>query len=210
MRMYLIIPILIGILLVPAFSRAEGKSGCDPEFRAVFDAAVVELKGTGELDVVVLTDPLCWHCRLGHKLLGEYPELYRSLRLSFFPRRSSIGSDMAAWILEDAVGTDQLKSLVDFAYSDLKQPKVTDLIEARQNIFSQFVVAFPAMLDGTTPDALYARLEKDHSEHVLKSAMLAKAANMPGTPVLIAGQTVVVGYGPDAWLTALEKAGPCQ
>jgi len=210
MRLHLIIPILIVILLVPAFSRAEGEGGCAPEFRALFDDAVVELKGAGELDVVVLTDPFCWHCRLGHKLLGEYPELYRSLKLSFFSRKSVIGSDMAAWILEDVAGTDRLETLVNFAYTNLKHPRIKDLVDARRAVLVQFVAAFPDMLDGTNLDELHTRLEKDHSRHVLKSAELARAAKMPGTPVLIAGQNVVVGYGPDAWLKALEKNAICE
>ena len=93
---------------------AEPPDACGPEFQALFDTAVVATTGSGERDAVIVTDPLCWHCRLGHKLLAEYPELYRTVKLSFFPRRSSIGSDMAAWILEDNAGSDRLPELIDF------------------------------------------------------------------------------------------------
>ena len=117
--------------------KTEGEGGCKSEFYALADSAVVELKGSGELDVVVVTDPLCWHCRLGHKLLSEYPEKFRSLKMIFFPRKSFIGSDMAAWILEDVAGTDKLEVLVDFAYKDLKQPKNDDLPEARMVVLAQ-------------------------------------------------------------------------
>jgi len=210
MKINLIIPLLIVALLVPAFSYAEDGNGCAPEFRALADNAVVELKGEGELDILVITDPLCWHCRLGHKLLGEYSDMYGSLKLSFFPRKSFIGSDMAAWILEDAAGTDRIKELVDFGYKDLKQPKTESLTEARTIVLAQFVEAFPYMLEGTTMPELYVRLERYRKAHVLKSAELADAAHLPGTPILIAGKTMVVGYGPDAWFQALGKNEICE
>ncbi len=183
---------------------------CGPEFKALADNAVVELHGTGDKDILILTDPLCWHCRLAHKLLGEYPEKYRSLKLSFFPRKSFIGSDMAAWILEDAVGTDDLKTKVDFAYKYLKQPETEDLAEARTVVLSQFLVFFPQLLGDSTIEEVYDRLQKEYEPHVLKSAALAKAAKIPGTPVLIAGKHMVIGYGPDAWLKTLDKNEICE
>ncbi|MEZ7196888.1 DsbA family protein [Pseudodesulfovibrio karagichevae] len=184
--------------------------GCSPEFRALYDNAVVELHGEGSLDIVVVTDPLCWHCRLADKLLREYPKLYGKLRLSFFPRRSFIGSDMAAWVLEDAAGTDRLQELVKFAYSGLKQPKTQDLMEARMLVLAQFTQAFPELLKDTTMERLYVRLQKEREPHVLESAMLAKAAHLPGTPILVAGDKVVLGFGPDVWLKVLDEARMCK
>jgi len=184
--------------------------GCAPEFRALFDNAVVELHGEGDLDVVIVTDPLCWHCRLADKLLREYPKLYGRLRLSFFPRRSFIGSDMAAWVLEDAAGSDRLEELVKFAYNDLKQPKTKDLMEARMLVLAQFAKAFPMLLNGTTMEKLYVRLQQEHELHVLESTMLGKAAHLPGTPILVAGDKVVLGFGPDVWLKVLDEAKMCK
>jgi arsenate reductase-like glutaredoxin family protein len=184
--------------------------GCSPEFRALYDNAVVELHGEGDQDIVVVTDPLCWHCRLADKLLREYPKLYGKLRLSFFPRRSFIGSDMAAWVLEDAAGTDRLPKLARFAYHDLKQPKTKDLMEARMLVLDQFTKAFPELLKGTTIAELYVRLQKEHEPHVLKSAQLARAAHLPGTPILVAGDKVVLGFGPEVWLKVLGDARMCR
>lgn len=216
-----ILPILLAALLTMSlFSPAAGlaadsavsadQPGCAPQYRALADAAVVEIRGTGDMEAVIVTDPLCWHCRLGHKLLGQYPELYGSLKLLFFPRASFIGSDMAAWIIEDATGTERLGLLLDFAYGTLRQPKTADLDEARMLVLAQFVEAFPAMLAGTTLSELFVRLKQDHEAHVLAGAELARAAEIPGTPVLIAGGTLVMGYGPDAWLKALGEAGVCK
>ncbi|WP_338669855.1 DsbA family protein [Pseudodesulfovibrio methanolicus] len=185
-------------------------NGCSPEFRALYDNAVVELHGQGTLDVVVVTDPLCWHCRLADKLLREYPKLYGTLRLSFFPRRSFIGSDMAAWVLEDAAGTDRLPKLAKFAYHDLKQPKTQDLMEARMLVLAQFTRAFPELLKGTTIEKLYVRLQKKREPHVLESAMLARTAHLPGTPILVAGDKVVLGFGPEVWLKVLGEAQMCK
>jgi hypothetical protein len=173
--------------------------GCAPQYRALADAAVVEIRGTGDMEAVIVTDPLCWHCRLGHKLLGQYPERYGSLKLLFFPRASSLGSDMAAWIIEDAAGTERLGSLLDFAYGTLRQPKTDNLGEARMLVLAQFAEAFPAMLADTTLPDLFVRLKQDHEAHVLA-----------GAPVLIAGGVLVMGYGPDAWLKALGQAGVCK
>ncbi len=184
--------------------------GCAPEFRALFDNAVVELHGEGDLDVVIVTDPLCWHCRLADKLLREYPKLYGRLRLSFFPRRSFIGSDMAAWILEDAAGSDRLQKLAKYAYNGLKQPKTKDLMEARMLVLAQFTKEFPELLEGTTMEELFVRLQKEREPHVLESAMLARAAHLPGTPILVAGDKVVLGFGPDVWLKVLDEAKMCK
>jgi arsenate reductase-like glutaredoxin family protein len=184
--------------------------GCSPEFRALYDNAVVELHGEGTLDIVVVTDPLCWHCRLADKLLREYPKLYGTLRLSFFPRRSFIGSDMAAWVLEDAAGTDRLEKLAKFAYHGLKQPKTKDLMEARMLVLAEFTQAFPELLKGTTIERLYVRLQKEREPHVLKSAQLARDAHLPGTPILVAGDKVVLGFGPEVWLKVLDEARMCR
>ncbi|MBG0791216.1 MAG: hypothetical protein H0S80_12055 [Desulfovibrionaceae bacterium] len=184
--------------------------GCGPDFRALFDQAVVELRGTGDMDVVVVTDPLCRHCRLAHKLLSEYPEKYGRLRLSFFPRRSFIGSDMAAWILEDLAGNKDIRTYLDWAYTDLKQPKTYDLVEARMIVLAQFVERFPELAAGTELPELAVRLEKEHGPHVAESVMLSSAVELPGTPVLVAGKRVLVGYGPGPWLEALSEKAVCQ
>lgn len=185
-------------------------NGCSADFRALFEHAAVELKGTGDLDVVVVTDPLCWHCRLGHKLLGEYPGKYGRVRYSFFPRKGLIGSDMAAWVLEDRVGSDDLKEYVDWAYSDLKQPKTRDPLEARMIVLAQFTERFPGLLEGTDLAGLAVRLQKEHQAHVEESAMLGTALELPGTPVLVAGKRVLIGFGPGPWLEALDQKSVCE
>lgn len=184
--------------------------GCAPEFRALFDHAVVELEGEGDKDIVVITDPLCWHCRLAHKLLGEYPSLYGRMRYLFFPRKQFIGSDMAAWILEEAAGTDRLRTMVDYAYSDLKQPKTQDLMEARMLVLKQFTERFPDLMEGTTLEELYIRLQTDREARTIESTQLGNAARLPGTPVLVAGDSVVIGFGPGPWLKTLEDAEVCK
>jgi hypothetical protein len=209
------LPLVLALVLLlsagPAHAAepADDAGGCAPQYRVLAEAARVEIRGTGELEALVLTDPLCWHCRLGHKLLGEYPELYGRLKILFFPRAGFIGSDMAAWVIEDAAGTDRLRAMLDYAYQDLRQPKVSDLDEARMLVLAQFTAAFPHMLEGTTLPELFVRLRRDHEAHVLAGAELARAAAIPGTPVLVAGRTLVMGYGPDAWLEALGEATMC-
>lgn len=193
-----------------AKSEAPTDPGCAPKVVALREHALVSLPGTGEGDVVVVTDPFCWHCRLGHKLLSEMPELYGTVKFLFFPRRSFIASDMAAWILEDAVGTDHLKAMVDYAYTDLKRPKADDVVENRMIILAQFAEAFPFLLDNTTMAELYTRLEREHSEHVATGATLARAADIPGTPILIAGKAMVVGYGAAHWEQALRTMQMCN
>ena len=54
------------------------------------------------------------------------------------------------------------------------------------------------------------RLQKDHEAHVLESAGLSKAAKLPGTPVLVAGKVVLVGFGPGEWLDALDLKKICE
>lgn len=191
-------------------SQKEKETGCAPKYTAIADSAVVEFTGTGDMDILIVTDPLCWHCRLGHKVLNEYPNLYRKAKLAFFPRKSFIGSDMAAWVLHDAVGQDDLKDKIDFAYKHLKQPKTQDLDEARMVILSQFLVFFPQMLEGTDVESLYTRLQKDHEDAVLETARLGREAELPGTPVLIAGEMILMGYGAGPWIQALEKKAICK
>jgi len=210
--MHRYIPFLLFVLMVavPVSVSAKDRNGCLPGYRALYDNAVVEFAGQGDVDVVVVTDPMCWHCRLGHKLLSEYPELYRTVRMSFFPRKGYPGSDMAAWIMEDAVGTEHLREVVDFAYSDLKRPKMRDLTEARLVVLMQFTEAFPYLLKDTTVAELAVRLQKEHEPHTIKTVELARAVELPGTPVLIAGETVLVGFGPGPWIDALKEKNICK
>ncbi len=189
--------------------KKEQISGCAPQFKALYDNAVVAYHGNGDMDIVVVTDPLCWHCRLAHKLLTEYPDLYGTVRLSFFPRRSFPGSDMAAWILEDAVGNDDLLDKIDFAYKHLKRPQTDDPEEARKVVLSQFLIVFPSMRGDLSIEALFSRLQKEHEPHVRKSAELANQADIPGTPVLVAGEKVLLGYGAAPWLEALKAKARC-
>ncbi|QJB55126.1 hypothetical protein [Pseudodesulfovibrio sp. zrk46] len=211
MRKLILSVLLVVALAVPALAEDKVPNGCDPLYQDIADNALVSFEGTGDLDVLVVTDPLCWHCRLGHKLLSEYPEKYRTVKLSFFPRRTFIGSDMAAWILEDAVGKDDLLDKLDFAYKHLKQPKTDDVAEARMVVLSQFIVFFPQMLGADESiEALYARLQKEHEPHTLQSSALAHSAKIPGTPVLVAGEKVLIGYGAGPWLKALDANAICK
>lgn len=210
MRKISLFTILAIALIVPCLAQAEGETGCAPKYLAVAENAVVEFSGTGDMDILIITDPLCWHCRLGHKLLNEYPNLYGKAKLAFYPRKSFIGSDMAAWVLRDAAGKDDLKDKIDFAYKHLKQPKTQDLNEARMVVLSQFLVFFPQMLADTDIDTLFTRLKNDHEADVLKTAELARTAKLPGTPVLIAGEMILMGYGAGPWIQALEKKAICQ
>ncbi|MFH1915621.1 MAG: hypothetical protein ABIK45_15260 [Pseudomonadota bacterium] len=206
------LPVLVLSFFLAAASAMAGDDapGCAPQYRALVEVARVEMHGTGDMEALIVTDPLCWHCRLGHKLLGEYPNLYGRVKILFLPGRSFIGSDMAAWVIEDAAGTDRFQAVLDFAYQDLRQPKVSDLDEARMLILSQFTAAFPKMLEGTTLPELFVRLGNEHGPRVAAGAELARAAEIPGTPILIAGSTIVMGYGPDEWLKALGQAQVCE
>lgn len=210
MQKFIITAILTFALMLPALPGAAQDNGCSPKYAALGENALVTFSGTGDMDITVVTDPLCWHCRLGHKLLGEYPELYGTVRLVFFPRKSFIGSDMAAWILEDAVKSGRLQEKIDFAYKHLKQPKTKDLHEAREVVLSQFLIFFPEMLEGTDMDSLFARLKAENEPHVLKTTTLGEAAELPGTPVLIAGRKILVGYGAGPWLKVLKEKALCE
>lgn len=197
----------------PAKSKRDpiAVDGCSPQFTAISDTAVVTFQGEGDLDITVITDPLCWHCRLGHKLLNENPELYGTVRLAFFPRRSFIGSDMAAWILEDAADRDNLKEIIDFAYKNLKQPKTEDLAEARDLILTQFLFQFPDLLgENETLEEYAARLNEVQRPHVAETAELCRAAELPGTPTLLAGKYILMGYGAGPWIKALSEKKFCE
>lgn len=201
---------LLFVFLWAAPAVAEDTTACAPKYKAIIDHARVTLKGEGDLDITILTDPLCWHCRLGHKLLREYPEKYRTMKFAFFPRRNFIGSDMACWILEDAVGSAHLEAMIDYAYTDLKQPKTKDLMEARLLILIQFTKQFPHLLQAGSIESLFVRLQKEQEARVTKAAALGRISGMPGTPVLLAGQNAVIGYGAKQWLKALDEKAFCQ
>jgi arsenate reductase-like glutaredoxin family protein len=71
-------------------------------------------------------------------------------------------------------------------------------------------MAFPDLLGDGSVETLYARLQKDHEAHVLQSAALANAAKLAGTPVLVAGKKLLVGYGANPWMQALEAKAYCE
>lgn len=212
MRTFILSTLLILVLIaIGPNALAKGDTGCAAKYAAITESATVSFQGTGDQEITVITDPLCWHCRLGHKLLGEYPQLYSKVHMAFFPRQSFIGSDMAAWILEDAVGTEDLKAKIDFAYTSLKQPKTSDLSVAREIVLSQFIVYFPEMM-GRDEDIqdVADRLKKKHEKHVLETAALCRKAELPGTPVLIAGKYILMGYGAGPWIKVLQAPKTCE
>lgn len=209
MRNFILIPLLLVSFCIGSAS-AGIKSACTPEFQAVAEHARVVLRGTGDYDITILSDPFCWHCRLGHKLLSEYPEKYGKLGIVFYPRSQFIGSDMACWILEDGVSSGHLEAMVDYAYTDLKQPKTKNLMEARMLVLIQFAQRFPHLTADAPLEEVFVRMQQDHEARVLKGAELAEATGALGTPVLLAGKTALVGYGAGAWLKALDEQTVCE
>ena len=196
-----------------ALARAIVSNGCDPLFRDMFKEALVELRGTGDFDIVVVTDPLCWHCRLGHKLLSEYPEKVTAASVfPLFPRAG--GPSGPTWppgFLRTWPGEDALRAYVDFAYTELKQPKTHDLDEARILVLAQFCGALPEVAGRNHPGrAVRAAALDAHETHVVMAAELARDADLPGTPCLVAGETVLMGFGPGPWLEALDAKKMCK
>ena len=88
--------------------------------------------------------------------------------------------------------------------------KTDDLPEARMIMLLQFTNKFPWLVEGTTVPELFVRLQKDHEANVQKEVDLARAVHFPGTPILIVGGTVLVGYAPDPWLEAFKEAPVCE
>ena len=203
--------LLVFLFLCGCRSEAPAQKGTESaadgpvnHYQALKDHSVVTIHGTGTTEAVLVTDPMCNHCRIAHLFLHDNRQLFGTLHLVFMPRESYPGSDMAAWIAEDLADSSHLQGVLDFLFEMLHRPASKDPEEARMDVLDQFLKAYSVASDTVTPQELRERLGKEHGEHAAKGTELVRQADLPGTPILMTPDETVKGFSPGHWTEVLS------
>lgn len=158
------------------------------------------LNGTGQKEVVLISDPFCPYCRQALTFLTEKLSRIATLSLVHLPLAMHPGADAAAWIMEFAREevTALYKQIVDFAYTGLRAPGTendspTGDEDAQRNVIRQFLEKFPKLTVQPAESFLYYLKEK-YERQDLATRQELKKLRISGTPVVIIDGQAIQGF----------------
>lgn len=167
------------------------------------------LTGTGQKDVVFVSDPFCPYCREAYKLLLGQVSLIKNLSIVHLPLPMHPGADAAAWIMEYAREHAETlyRDVVDFAYSGLRAVTGQDSATpdaAQKDVISQFLTRFPKLTDQQAEPFFFFLKGKYETSTAAVGRELRKL-RINGTPVVIIDGQATHGFDPEETLRRLAK-----
>lgn len=162
------------------------------------ELASLAFKGTGQTDIVFLTDPFCHYCKKGYQFLSQHLELIREFSVAHMPSAGQPGSSAATWVICYAIeqGGD-VKGVLDFTYSALEAPKASSMKEVSLLVLDKYQKRFPTLFKGSAED-FYTFLSAKYSQKVSKNAQTLNNLGFNATPFFQVKGTVLRGFNPDA------------
>lgn len=146
-------------------------------------------RGTGQHDVILISDPFCPHCRKAWSWFVENKSKIRSLRSAHFPL--SPASEVACMAMDDlkALGANPFE-VEDYAYTFLNpsnDPKA---------VVRQFMDGFVELkkANGEDVDAALKKLEEKYQKIVQKERSDAQAIGVMSTPEIFVDGKMVDGF----------------
>lgn len=146
-------------------------------------------RGTGQHDIILISDPFCPHCRKAWSWIVENKAKIRSLRAAHFPL--SPASEVACMAMDDlkALGTNPFE-VEDYAYTFLNpsnDPKA--VVRQFMDGFAEFKKA-----NGEDVDAALKKLEEKYQKIVQKERADAQAIGVMSTPEIFVDGKMVDGF----------------
>lgn len=157
--------------------------------------------GNGPVEVILISDPFCRHCRRTYDFLQNSRDRVGTLRVVHVSLVGYAGSDMAGacadFLAEKGKGIEGL----NLAYT-LTPPTDEDEEQAARKVFQEFRDAFPEEF-GTTDFQTFARMTMPE---FYKHVQTVADWQFTGTPHVIINGRHLKGYNP-AWLDAMLEPG---
>lgn len=164
------------------------------------------VKGQGQKNVIMITDPFCPYCRQAYNYLMDQLKLIASFSLVHFPLPGHPGAETAAWIMEFAreEAKDLYRQIVDFAYSALRAPTGLNPIDSQRDIINQYLKKFPKLT--TQPaDLFYFYLKGKYEAPDLATRKELQRLRITGTPMVIIDGQVIQGFDQKEMHNRLHK-----
>lgn len=147
------------------------------------------LKGSGDAQVLFLSDPFCPYCRHAYTYLLEQEDKIDQLKIAHFPINPNSGAMALTFLMMEFKGQDNYPDVVDFAY-------MIDMEELSGNrdyqVIRMFNEEFEVFED--EPEKVFADLEDRHMDPLSEEMEKMQALGLTGTPVLIVNGVMVNGF----------------
>ncbi|WP_285905168.1 DsbA family protein [Pseudodesulfovibrio pelocollis] len=162
------------------------------------ELASLAFKGTGQTDIVFLTDPFCYYCKKGYQFLSQHLDLIGEFNVAHMPSAGSPGSAAATWVICYAIeqGFD-VKDVLEFTYGALEAPKANTMKAVSLLVLGQYQRQFPTLFKGTA-EAFYTLLDAKYSQKVSTNAQALNNLGFNATPFFQVKGTVLRGFNQDA------------
>jgi protein-disulfide isomerase len=161
------------------------------------------LEGTGDIDVVMVSDPICPYCQRAYEYFSRNMDRIKTVKLVHLPLAYHLGADTACQVIIYAEKHNiSPRDAARFAYTELQaiNPEGVDqnqkVKKAREEILTLFMAKFPALKESLGGDVTAAlkKLEEETSEVMRKDAEMAAARNLESTPIIYVGGIRVDGF----------------
>lgn len=190
-----ILTVFVLVLMAATFSHARDVEELFPRFPRATELALTPyihqyMQGTGEHDVLMISDPFCGYCRRAYAHLLHRSDTIKSVRILHLPLDNYPGSDVAVLLIRKFAKTDHLPEFLTFAHAMELPPKELDMDKARGFTFQAFQGEFPQAMEGLTLETLIA----EGLAEVKEGADAAISLGFTGTPHIIVDGYHLKGY----------------
>jgi len=155
------------------------------------------LRGQGNNDVLLVSDPFCPYCRLSYTYLKKKKDKINELRILELPYSSHPGARMSVMGIFKTADAPEVSLLqaVDFAYEDLNSPGKKNRNNADQFVLEQFSAAFPEQFSALPEGQVgYDHLEGLYGEKIDKQIQAAEKLGVSATPTIFINKIPVRGF----------------
>lgn len=158
------------------------------------------LRGSGDAQVLFLSDPFCPYCRHGYTYLLDQKDKIDQLKIAHFPINPNSGALALTFLMMEFKGQDNYLDVVDFAY----MIEMDDISGNRDyQVISMFNQEFGVFED--EPEKVFAYLEDRHLDLLTEEMEKMQGLGLTGTPVFIVNGVMVNGFNKVRINQLLEK-----
>ena len=159
------------------------------------------LKGTGQADVLFLSDPFCPYCRHAYFYLLDQQDRISELMIAHYPLSPGSGSEALTFLMMEHKDKDSFQEVVDFAYR-IDRTLFTD--NADHSVVRIYNEEFEAYT--RTSEEVFEYLQEKHQGNLLNRMEQMRGMGLSGTPMFIIDGIKVNGFNRDRIEDLLDKA----
>ncbi len=149
-------------------------------------------QGSGEANVLYLSDPFCPYCRHAYAYLLDQKDRINEFRIAHFPVNPNSGAVALTYLMKEYKEEDNYQYVVDFAY-ELDRALLTG--NADHSVLQVFNEKFRVYTQ--TPEVFFDYLKQKHQDSLAGDMEKMRGIGLSGTPVIIIDGIRVDGFNRD-------------